>query len=101
MTLTLEPGTTTTLVGASGSGKTTLLRCLAGLLAPDSGEILFDGRDVIGVAAERRGVGLVFQSYALFPHLTVEENLSFGLDVRRSAGSNGGAGSRSSPASSA
>ncbi len=82
VTLSLEPGSTTTLVGSSGSGKTTLLRCLAGLLAPDSGEILFDGLDVIGVPAERRGVGLVFQSYALFPHLTVEQNLSFGLDVR-------------------
>ncbi|MEO8431931.1 MAG: ABC transporter ATP-binding protein [Acidobacteriota bacterium] len=84
--LTLEPGTTTTLVGASGSGKTTLLRCLAGLLAPDSGAILFDGRDVTGLPAERRGVGLVFQSYALFPHLSVEENLSFGLDVRKTGG---------------
>lgn len=83
VTLTLDPGTTTTLVGASGSGKTTLLRCLAGLLAPDSGRILFDGRDVTSVPAERRGVGLVFQSYALFPHLTVEENISFGLDVRK------------------
>ncbi|MDQ6893887.1 MAG: ABC transporter ATP-binding protein [Acidobacteriota bacterium] len=82
VTLTLEPGTTTTLVGASGSGKTTLLRCLAGLLPPTSGTVLFDGRDVTSVAAERRGVGLVFQSYALFPHLTVSENLSFGLDVR-------------------
>ena len=82
VSLTLEAGTTTTLVGASGSGKSTLLRCLAGLLAPDAGEILFDGRDVTGVPAERRGVGFVFQSYALFPHLTVARNLSFGLDVR-------------------
>lgn len=82
VSLRLEPGTTTTLVGASGSGKTTLLRCLAGLLRPDAGRILFDGTDVTRVAAERRGVGLVFQSYALFPHLTVAENLSFGLDVR-------------------
>jgi putative spermidine/putrescine transport system ATP-binding protein len=80
--LTLEAGTITTLVGASGSGKTTLLRCLAGLLTPTSGNVLFDGRDVTRVPAEKRGVGLVFQSYALFPHLTVAENLSFGLDVR-------------------
>ena len=83
VSLTLEPGTTTTLVGASGSGKTTLLRCLSGLLRPDSGEILFDGRDVGPVPAERRAVGVVFQSYALFPHLTVADNLAFGLDVRR------------------
>jgi len=82
VSLTLEPGTTTTLVGASGSGKSTLLRCLAGLLSPDSGEIRFDGKDVTGVSAERRGVGFVFQSYALFPHLTVAQNLSFGLEVR-------------------
>jgi len=81
--LTLEPGTTTTLVGPSGCGKTTLLRCLAGLQAPDSGEILFDGRSVLGMPAERRGVGFVFQSYALFPHLTVAENIAFGLEVRR------------------
>ncbi|MDQ2869960.1 MAG: ABC transporter ATP-binding protein [Acidobacteriota bacterium] len=85
VSLTLEPGTTTALVGASGSGKTTLLRCLAGLLPPDEGEILFDGRDVAGVPAERRGVGVVFQSYALFPHLTVAGNLAFGLDVRKTS----------------
>ncbi|MDQ2979187.1 MAG: ABC transporter ATP-binding protein [Acidobacteriota bacterium] len=83
VSLTLEPGTTTTLVGASGSGKTTLLRCLAGLLSPDAGEILFDGRDVTSIPAERRGVGFVFQSYALFPHMSVSENLAFGLDVRK------------------
>jgi putative spermidine/putrescine transport system ATP-binding protein len=83
VSLVLEPGTTTTLVGPSGAGKTTLLRCLAGLSAQDSGEILFDGAPVGGLPAERRGVGFVFQSYALFPHLTVADNLAFGLDVRR------------------
>ncbi|MEP6800318.1 MAG: ABC transporter ATP-binding protein [Acidobacteriota bacterium] len=83
VSLTLEPGTTTTLVGASGSGKTSLLRCLAGLLRPATGRILFDGRDVGSIPAERRGVGVVFQSYALFPHLTVADNLAFGLDVRK------------------
>jgi ABC-type Fe3+/spermidine/putrescine transport system ATPase subunit len=82
VSFTLEPGTTTTLVGASGSGKTTLLRCLAGLLAPNSGQVLFDGRDVTALAAEARGVGLVFQSYALFPHLSVADNIGFGLEVR-------------------
>ncbi|MEO8190524.1 MAG: ABC transporter ATP-binding protein, partial [Acidobacteriota bacterium] len=87
VTVTLEAGTTTTLVGASGSGKTTLLRCLAGLLRPDAGEILFDGRDIGGIPAEARGVGVVFQSYALFPHLTVADNLAFGLDVRRTGAS--------------
>jgi ABC-type Fe3+/spermidine/putrescine transport system ATPase subunit len=82
VSFTLERGTTTTLVGASGSGKTTLLRCLAGLLAPDSGQVLFDGRDVTALPAEERGVGLVFQSYALFPHLSVADNIGFGLEVR-------------------
>ena len=83
LSLMLEPGTTTTLVGPSGAGKTTLLRCLAGLVAQDTGEIMFDGASVGGLPAERRGVGFVFQSYALFPHLTVHDNLAFGLDVRR------------------
>ena len=83
VSLALEPGTTTTLVGPSGAGKTTLLRCLAGLLAHDAGEILFDGAPVGNLPPERRGVGFVFQSYALFPHMTVHENLAFGLDVRR------------------
>ena len=82
ISLALAPGTTTTLVGASGSGKTTLLRCLAGLLTADAGQVLFDGRDVTSQPAEARGVGLVFQSYALFPHLSVEQNLGFGLEVR-------------------
>jgi ABC-type sugar transport system ATPase subunit len=84
LSLRLEPGTTSTLVGPSGAGKTTLLRCLAGLLAHDAGEILFDGAPVGSLPAERRGVGFVFQSYALFPHMTVRENLAFGLAVRRS-----------------
>ena len=83
LSLHLEPGTTTTLVGPSGAGKTTLLRCIAGLLAHDAGEIFFDGDPVGNLPAERRSVGFVFQSYALFPHMTVRENLAFGLDVRR------------------
>jgi ABC-type Fe3+/spermidine/putrescine transport system ATPase subunit len=82
ISLALEAGTTTTLVGASGSGKTTLLRCLAGLQSADAGQVWFDGREVTSLSAEARGVGLVFQSYALFPHLTVEQNLAFGLEVR-------------------
>ena len=65
-------------------GRRRLLRCLAGLLAHDAGEILFDDAPVGSLPAERRGVGFVFQSYALFPHMTVRENLAFGLDVRRS-----------------
>jgi spermidine/putrescine ABC transporter ATP-binding subunit len=70
------------LLGPSGSGKTTLLRAIAGFIAPDSGSISFDGERVENVAVHRRGIGMVFQSYALFPHLTVAENIAFGLDVR-------------------
>src|SRR5262249_2740776 len=65
----LKPGAMTVVVGPSGSGKSTLVRLLAGLLRPTTGRILFDGRDVSGVASEDRNVGVVFQSYALFPHL--------------------------------
>jgi spermidine/putrescine ABC transporter ATP-binding subunit len=70
------------LLGPSGSGKTTLLRAIAGFIIPDSGAISFDGERVENVAVHRRGIGMVFQSYALFPHLTVAENIAFGLDVR-------------------
>ncbi len=66
------------LLGPSGSGKTTMLRLLAGFEQPDEGRILMEGREVQGLAPERRGFGLVFQNYALFPHLTVSENIAFG-----------------------
>jgi len=67
------------LLGPSGCGKTTLLRMLAGFEPPSEGRILLDGRDIAGVAAHRRPVNMMFQSYALFPHLTVEGNIAFGL----------------------
>jgi ABC-type Fe3+/spermidine/putrescine transport system ATPase subunit len=71
------------LLGPSGSGKTTILRLLAGFMAPDAGVIRVAGRDMAGVAAERRDIGVVFQSYALFPHMTVAQNVAFGLRMRR------------------
>ena len=71
-----------TLLGPSGSGKTTLLRVIAGFEAPDAGSILFRGRPLEGVPAHRRGIGFVFQNFALFPHLTVERNISYGLENR-------------------
>jgi ABC-type Fe3+/spermidine/putrescine transport system ATPase subunit len=76
-------GETVCLLGASGSGKSTLLRIIAGLETPDSGIVAFDGVDLTPVPAHLRDFGLVFQDYALFPHLNVEENVAFGLKMRR------------------
>ncbi|MFT9256832.1 MAG: ABC transporter ATP-binding protein [Acetobacter sp.] len=81
-TLTLERGRMLTLLGPSGCGKTTLLRMLAGLTLPESGLILVGGRSMIGVPLHKRNMGMVFQSYALFPHLDVARNIAFGLEVR-------------------
>ncbi len=75
-------GEITTIVGPSGSGKSTTLWLIAGLIQPGSGQVLIDGVDVTDRLAEQRDVGMVFQSYALFPHLTVQENVEFGLRVR-------------------
>ncbi|HML14037.1 MAG TPA: ABC transporter ATP-binding protein [Xanthobacteraceae bacterium] len=71
------------LLGPSGCGKTTLLRIVAGLLAPDSGAVRLDGEDITRKPPHHRDVGVVFQNYALFPHLTVAENVAFGLEARR------------------
>ncbi len=79
----LPEGGITVVIGPSGSGKSTLLQLLAGLLHPSQGRILFDGEDVAKVPTERRDVGVVFQSYALFPHLSVRDNIAFGLNTRR------------------
>src|SRR6266576_6247700 len=70
------------LLGPSGCGKTTTLRVVAGLESPDSGQVEFDGSDITGFAPEHRGFGMVFQNYALFPHLNVFENVAFGLRAR-------------------
>jgi sulfate/thiosulfate transport system ATP-binding protein len=83
VSLRVESGSLTALLGPSGSGKSTLLRVIAGLEAPDSGTVLLDGRDVTGVAPQRRGVGFVFQHYAAFKHMTVRENVAFGLTIRK------------------
>lgn len=82
VSLSIAPGEFIALLGPSGSGKTTLLRILAGLDFPDSGQLSQDGRDLLQVSARDRGVGLVFQHYALFRHMTVFENVAFGLRVR-------------------
>jgi sulfate transport system ATP-binding protein len=82
ITLTVEPGELLALLGPSGSGKTTLLRCLAGLEHVSSGAIRFDGRDATRMSLKERRVGFVFQHYALFRHMSVFENVAFGLRVR-------------------
>src|SRR5690606_4726559 len=78
----VEPGELIVFVGPSGCGKSTLLRLIAGLEEPTSGSIHISGRDVTRMHPSRRGVAMVFQSYALYPHMTVEENMSFGLRMQ-------------------
>lgn len=83
LSLTIRAGEFIALLGPSGCGKSTALNCLAGLLPLTSGQILIDGHRVDTVPAERRGFGMVFQNYALFPHMSVRRNISFGLEMRR------------------
>jgi iron(III) transport system ATP-binding protein len=81
--LTVGTGELFFLLGPSGCGKTTLLRHIAGFYQPDEGRILFDGKDVTRVPPHQRNTGMVFQNYALWPHLTVEKNVAFGLEERK------------------
>src|SRR4051812_4109501 len=74
-----------TLLGPSGSGKTTLLNLIAGMSAPSGGEIVINGRNVTDLPAEKRGIGMVFQNYALMPHMTIFQNIAFPLQIRRVA----------------
>ncbi|MBR1404900.1 MAG: ABC transporter ATP-binding protein [Treponema sp.] len=81
VSLTVEEGSFTTLLGPSGCGKTTLLRLISGFLEPQSGEILIDGVNQAGIEVNERKVGMVFQDYALFPHLSVQQNIAYGLKI--------------------
>ncbi|WP_291296845.1 ABC transporter ATP-binding protein [Elioraea sp.] len=81
-TLAVRQGEIVTLLGASGCGKTTLLRIIAGFVAPDSGTVRLGGQDALAMPVNRRPIGVVFQSYALFPHMTVARNVGYGLRVR-------------------
>ena len=80
--LRIEDGEYVTILGPSGCGKTTLIRMIAGILEPTTGKVLIDGRDMDGVPIEERDVGYVFQNIALFPHLSTEENVSYGPTVK-------------------
>ncbi|MDB5316493.1 MAG: attA2, partial [Rhodospirillales bacterium] len=81
--LTVEEGEFLTILGPSGSGKTTLLKSVAGFEVPDEGQVLLGDQDVTLSPARHRNVGMVFQNYALFPHMTVAENIAFPLEMRR------------------
>ncbi|NUT32676.1 MAG: ABC transporter ATP-binding protein [Hamadaea sp.] len=83
--LTIRAGEFFTLLGPSGCGKSTLLRMVAGFVAPTTGSIWFGDREVTRLAPHKRGIGMVFQNYALFPHMSVAENVAYGLKIRRTA----------------
>ncbi|MFZ9728485.1 MAG: ABC transporter ATP-binding protein [Candidatus Nanopelagicaceae bacterium] len=83
LSLTINPGEFVTLLGPSGCGKTTALRMVAGFESPTSGQVLLDGEDLSALTPDRRPMGMVFQSYALFPHMTVFDNVAYGLKVKK------------------
>src|SRR5438093_12673224 len=83
VSIDVPDGSLTALLGPSGSGKSTLLRVIAGLEEPDNGRVIISGKDSTRVAVQDRGVGFVFQHYAAFKHMTVRENVAFGLKVRK------------------
>src|SRR6188474_3487555 len=82
LSLGVEKGEFVSLLGPSGCGKTTTLQMIAGFVEPSAGAIRLEGRDLLAVKPNRRGLGIVFQSYALFPHMTAAENVSFGLEMQ-------------------
>ena len=83
ISLSIGKGEFITLLGSSGCGKTTTLRIIAGLETPDSGQVFLDGKDVTDLAPEARDVNTVFQNYALFPHMTVADNIGYGLKLKK------------------
>lgn len=83
LNLKVEPGQFVALLGPSGCGKTTTLRMIAGFVTPTAGHVLLEGKDATQLPPDKRNIGMVFQSYALFPHMTVAENVAFGLKMRK------------------
>ena len=79
----IREGELVTFVGPSGCGKTTLLRIIGGLTKPDSGDVILDGRIINDITPDKRGTQMCFQNYALFPHMTVAQNVAYGLEVHR------------------
>jgi len=79
----VDEGEVAVFVGPSGCGKSTLLRLIAGLETPSSGDFLLDGKRMNDIAPDKRGIAMVFQSYALYPHMTVAENMSFSLELKK------------------
>src|SRR5919109_342107 len=86
LSLIVEPGEIVAVFGPSGSGKTVLLRMIAGMFEPDEGDILVGGRSIVGAPPERRGIGMAFQNFALFPHMTARDNIASGLRARGPGG---------------
>ena len=83
LNLTVNDGESFVLLGSSGSGKSTILRIIAGLLYPDEGKVFLNGNDVTNVAIQKRDIGFVFQNYAIFKHMSVLDNVEFGLKIRK------------------
>ena len=86
ISLAVEPGEIVAVFGPSGSGKTVLLRMIAGMFEPDEGDILVGGQSIVGAPPERRGIGMAFQNFALFPHMSAQNNIASGLRARAGAG---------------
>ncbi|WGD49378.1 ABC transporter ATP-binding protein [Bradyrhizobium sp. CB1650] len=86
LSLTVEPGEIVAIFGPSGSGKTVLLRMIAGMFEPDDGDILVGGQSIVGAPPERRGIGMAFQNFALFPHMTARDNIASGLRAKAGGG---------------
>ena len=83
LSIKIEKGNFFSFLGPSGCGKTTLLRIIAGLEFPDSGQIILDGIDITNLPPQKRNIGIVFQNYALFPHMTAFENIAYGLKIKK------------------